>query len=106
MGITIAGTILHYTWTTYLPTYAVAGGTLTTGQFLIVSTIGLAFVTVIQPVVGSLSDKFGRKPLLIGSAAIFCRGNSARPGAGLESRLCLGTGADVIGHVGAERLSG
>lgn len=71
VGVTIAGTITYYTWTTYLPTYATKNGGPDTGTMLLISTIALAFFALIQPVVGSLSDRYGRKPFLIGFAAIF-----------------------------------
>lgn len=73
-GITIAGTITYYTWTTYLPTYAVTNGSLGQGTLLTVSTISLVFLMVIQPLIGILSDRIGRKPLLIGFAATFIVG--------------------------------
>ncbi|NYE95973.1 MHS family alpha-ketoglutarate permease-like MFS transporter [Psychromicrobium silvestre] len=74
VGITIAGTILYYTWTTYLATYVPAGGVTSQGDFLLISTIALFFFMVIQPVVGILSDRIGRRPLLIGYSAIFAVG--------------------------------
>lgn len=74
VGITVGGTITYYTWTTYLPTYAEANGTLDQETLLVISTISLAFFMLIQPLVGSLSDRVGRKPLLIGFAAIFVVG--------------------------------
>ncbi|TPW78465.1 MFS transporter [Schumannella sp. 10F1B-5-1] len=74
VGITIAGTIGYYTWTTYLPTYAEQNGGVDAGQALAVSTIGLFVFAALQPVAGILSDKVGRKPLLIGFAAILAIG--------------------------------
>lgn len=74
VGITIAGTILYYTWTTYLPTYAATNGHFQQGQFLLISTISLFFFMLIQPLVGALSDRIGRRPLLIGMAAVFALG--------------------------------
>ncbi|WP_394940453.1 MFS transporter [Psychromicrobium sp. YIM B11713] len=74
IGVTIAGTILYYTWTTYLTTYVPANGGVNSGQFLIISTIALFFFMLIQPVIGMLSDRFGRKPFLIGTAGIFAVG--------------------------------
>ncbi|AJT42280.1 MFS transporter [Psychromicrobium lacuslunae] len=74
IGVTIAGTILYYTWTTYLATYVPANGGVNSGQFLIISTIALFFFMVIQPVIGILSDRWGRKPFLIACAGIFALG--------------------------------
>jgi MHS family alpha-ketoglutarate permease-like MFS transporter len=72
-GVTVGGTIAYYTWTTYLPTYAQQNGT-SLDRALLVSTVSLAFFAVIQPVVGALSDRVGRRPLLIGFGVLFAVG--------------------------------
>lgn len=73
-GITIAGTIAYYTWTTYLPSYAQENSGITASKSLAISTIGLAFFCVIQPLMGMLSDSIGRKPMLLASSGIFAVG--------------------------------
>ncbi|WP_210414843.1 MFS transporter [Microlunatus elymi] len=73
IGVTIAGTISYYTWTTYLPNYA-EQNKVDPSMALLISTISLAFFGAIQPLVGSLSDRIGRKPLLIIFAAAFAVG--------------------------------
>lgn len=103
VGITIAGTILFYTWTTYLPTYAGTGGVLETGQYLIISTIGLLFFMLIQPLVGALSDRFGRRPLLIASVSIFAVG--IVPGLALVSQSGF-AGVLIVTLLGMLVLSG
>ncbi|MGP4001009.1 MFS transporter [Streptomyces sp. 8N706] len=65
-GITTGGTIAYYTWTTYLPTYATVNAGFDQGDALVVGTVSLAFFALLQPVAGALSDRIGRKPLLIG----------------------------------------
>ncbi|WP_407548648.1 MFS transporter [Streptomyces sp. Pv4-95] len=65
-GITAGGTIAYYTWTTYLPTYAQVNAGFDKGASLTVGTISLAFFALLQPLGGMLSDRIGRKPLLLG----------------------------------------
>ncbi|MFD8545312.1 MFS transporter [Streptomyces sp. NPDC059649] len=64
-GITAGGTIAYYTWTTYLPTYAQVNAGFDKGDSLIVGTLSLAFFALLQPLGGLLSDRIGRKPLLL-----------------------------------------
>ncbi|GAA4261752.1 MFS transporter [Dietzia aurantiaca] len=65
VGLNLAAAALYYMWTSFLPTYA----KLTTGfdlsQGYLVSAISLAYFIAIQPIAGSISDRFGRKPVLI-----------------------------------------
>jgi MHS family alpha-ketoglutarate permease-like MFS transporter len=69
VGITIAGTISYYTWTVYLPTYAQLDHGFSPGNALIVSTIALVFFGMLQPLAGMLSDRIGRKPMLLAFSA-------------------------------------
>jgi len=64
-GITIGGTIAYYSWTTYLPTYAQQNVHFDKSSSLVISTIALAFFAVLQPFGGMLSDRIGRKPMLL-----------------------------------------
>ncbi|MEU7106782.1 MFS transporter [Streptomyces sp. NPDC046215] len=70
-GITAGGTLAYYTWTTYLPTYAQVNTGFDKGDALLAGTISLAFFAALQPLGGLLSDRVGRKPLLIGFAVGF-----------------------------------
>jgi MHS family alpha-ketoglutarate permease-like MFS transporter len=65
VGITAAGTVAYYTWTSFLPTYAQITVKFDIAQSLQVSTISLFVFMVLQPLLGMLSDRVGRKPLLI-----------------------------------------
>ncbi|MEV6564687.1 MFS transporter [Streptomyces kronopolitis] len=65
-GITAGGTIAYYTWTTYLPTYAQVNAGFDKGDSLTVGTLSLVFFALLQPLGGLLSDRIGRKPLLLG----------------------------------------
>jgi MHS family alpha-ketoglutarate permease-like MFS transporter len=61
-------TVMFYTWTVFLPTYANLAGKLPLSQGLIGGTISLVVFCVAVPAAAALSDRIGRKPLLIGSA--------------------------------------
>ncbi|TCR20443.1 MFS transporter [Streptomyces sp. BK205] len=64
-GITMGGTIAYYTWTSYLPTYAELNAGVAKSDALLAGTISLAFFGLLQPLGGLLSDRFGRRPLLL-----------------------------------------
>lgn len=64
-GITMGGTIAYYTWTSYLPTYAELNAGVEKSDALLAGTISLAFFGLLQPLGGMLSDRFGRRPLLL-----------------------------------------
>ena len=59
VGITVAGTVAYYTWTTFLPTYAQQNVSFDKGESLTVSTISLVFFMILQPLLGMLSDRIG-----------------------------------------------
>lgn len=67
-------TLPYYLWTVFLPTYAqlTAGIPLTEG--LMASSISLGIFAVVLPALGALSDRVGRKPLLLVGAAGFVLG--------------------------------
>ncbi|MET8508706.1 MFS transporter [Streptomyces sp. NPDC004787] len=64
-GITAGGTLAYYTWTSYLPTYAELNTGIAKEDALLAGTLSLAFFTLLQPLGGLLSDRFGRKPSLL-----------------------------------------
>ncbi|MEU5588948.1 MFS transporter [Streptomyces chrestomyceticus] len=70
-GITAGGTLAYYTWTTYLPTYAQVNAGFDKSEALTVGTLSLLFFALLQPLGGLLSDRVGRKPLLLGFALGF-----------------------------------
>lgn len=73
-AVTVAGTVTYYTWTTYFATYAQVNYGFSIADATLGSTIALAFFAVLQPIGGMLSDRWGRKPLLIVFAAGFAVG--------------------------------
>ncbi len=66
VGITIGGTSAFYTYTTYMQKFLKLSVGLTDDQTTMVTAASLLFAILIQPLYGAMSDKFGRKPFLIG----------------------------------------
>jgi MFS transporter, MHS family, alpha-ketoglutarate permease len=65
-GLTLGGTIAFYTYTTYMQKFLVNTVHLTKIQSTQVTFVSLLIYACLQPLFGSLSDKIGRRPLLIG----------------------------------------
>jgi MHS family proline/betaine transporter-like MFS transporter len=64
-AISALGSITYYVGITYVPTFLSTTGALSERASLILSTAAALVVILITPVVGALSDRFGRRPLLI-----------------------------------------
>lgn len=65
VGITVGGTSAFYTYTTYMQKFLKLSVGLTDDQTTTVVTISLVVAILLQPLYGALSDKYGRKPLLV-----------------------------------------
>jgi MFS transporter, MHS family, alpha-ketoglutarate permease len=65
VGLTAGGTAAFYTFTTYMQTFVKLSVGLTEDQTTFVIFGSLIFATLLQPCYGALSDRIGRKPLLI-----------------------------------------
>lgn len=65
VGITAAGTLTYYVFTVYMPTYASITKGFDLNLALNASIIALLWFIILQPVVGWISDKVGRKPVLL-----------------------------------------
>ena len=65
VGLTAGGTAAFYTFTTYMQTFVRLSAGLTEDQTTTVIFSSLIFATLLQPIYGALSDRIGRKPLLI-----------------------------------------
>ena len=65
VGLTMGGTTAFYTYTTYMQKFLKLSVGLTDNQTTLVTAGSLVFALILQPIYGALSDRIGRKPLLI-----------------------------------------
>jgi MHS family alpha-ketoglutarate permease-like MFS transporter len=65
VGLTAGGTVMFYTFTTYAQKYLVNSAGFTVAAATRASALSLAVFLVVQPVVGLVSDRVGRRPVLV-----------------------------------------
>jgi MFS transporter, MHS family, alpha-ketoglutarate permease len=65
VGLTMGGTTAFYTYTTYMQKFLKLSVGLNDNQTTLVTATSLVFALILQPIYGALSDRIGRKPLLI-----------------------------------------
>jgi MHS family alpha-ketoglutarate permease-like MFS transporter len=66
VGLTMGGTIAFYTFTTYTQKFLVNTGGFGKAEATLVSAASMFLYMLLQPVVGALSDKVGRRAVLVG----------------------------------------
>lgn len=66
VGLTLGGTLAFYTYTNYMQKFLVNTVGLSKDLSTLLSFISLLIFIILQPLFGALSDRIGRKPLLIG----------------------------------------
>ncbi len=64
-AISALGSITYYVGITYVPAFLTSAGALTEGSSLWLSTLAAIVVIAVTPLVGALSDRWGRKPVLL-----------------------------------------
>jgi MHS family proline/betaine transporter-like MFS transporter len=122
--ISALGSITYYVGITYVPTYIASAGTLDEGQSFWLSTIAAVAVILVTPLTGALSDRIGRKPVLlfltgcsavlpISMFALIASGSSSRVLFGAVVLACVAGAVSAVGAVataeqfpGEGRLSG
>ncbi len=65
LGLTMGGTTAFYTYTTYMTTYLTNTVKLSRENANLISLITLVIYAAIQPIFGAISDRVGRRPVLM-----------------------------------------
>ncbi len=65
VGLTLGGTIAFYVYTTYMQKFLKLSAGLSATQTTWISAGSLLFALVLQPIYGAISDRVGRRPMLI-----------------------------------------
>ena len=65
VGLTLGGTVAFYTYSTYMQKFLVNTSGFDKQTATLIMAAALAFFMLLQPLAGALSDRIGRRPLLI-----------------------------------------
>ncbi|HEY7959162.1 MAG TPA: MFS transporter [Sphingomicrobium sp.] len=108
-AISALGSITYYVGITYIPAFLTSVGKLSERQSLSLSSVAAAAVILVTPLTGALSDRIGRKPVLLGvciaSAVLpiilFSLMASGAHGQALAGAVILAALAGAVSAVGA-----
>jgi MHS family proline/betaine transporter-like MFS transporter len=90
-AISALGSITYYVGITYVPAFLTSAGSTEEGDALWLSTLAAVAVILVTPLVGILSDRVGRKPVLLVLAVC----SALLPGL-MFSVMAAGTGSQVL----------
>jgi MHS family proline/betaine transporter-like MFS transporter len=90
-AISALGSITYYVGITYVPAFLTSAGSTAEGDALWLSTLAAVAVILVTPLVGILSDRVGRKPVLLVLAVC----SALLPGL-MFSVMAAGTGSQVL----------
>ncbi|QJD94512.1 MFS transporter [Mucilaginibacter robiniae] len=65
IGLTVGGTVAFYTYTTYMQKFLVDTAGFSKAEATLISTLTTIVFMLMQPLFGAVSDRIGRRPLLI-----------------------------------------
>jgi len=117
-AISALGSITYYVGITYVPVFLTSAGGVGERQALTLSTVAAVAVIAATPLAGALSDRVGRRPVLvvlaiaaallpIGAFAAMAGGSTPLIVAGAVALACLGGGVSAVGAVAtAEQFPG
>ena len=108
-SISALGSITYYVGITYVPAFLTSVGRMSERESLWLATIAAVAVILVTPLVGAITDRIGRKPVLIGlcigSAALpitmFALMASSSPNEALAGAVILALLAGAVSAVGA-----
>lgn len=115
-AISALGSVTYYVGITYVPAFLTGAGKMSEGLALTLSTAAAVMVIAVTPLVGLLSDRIGRRPVLLGLCALAvllpatlfwamsAGGGAGRALAGALALAALGGGVSAVGAVATAEL--